>query len=117
MSWSIGYDSNWKRDVGYGVPAYCDHPKCSAEINRGLACVCGGEAYGGDRGCGLFFCTAHLSIDNLCPRCAAYRSTPYKHPKPEHPRWMAHVLNDDSWALWRVANPEIVARYQVETAP
>ena len=26
MSWAVGYDENWKRDVGYGVPSYCDHP-------------------------------------------------------------------------------------------
>ena len=28
MGWSIGYDTNWKRDIGYGVPAKCDHPRC-----------------------------------------------------------------------------------------
>src|SRR4051812_7048849 len=27
MGWSIGYDSNWQRDIGYGVPAFCDHPQ------------------------------------------------------------------------------------------
>lgn len=26
MGWSIGYDDKWFRDIGYGVPAYCDHP-------------------------------------------------------------------------------------------
>ena len=50
MGWSIGYDSNWDRDIGYGVPAYCDHPDCNEEIDRGLSYVCGGEPYGGDRG-------------------------------------------------------------------
>jgi hypothetical protein len=43
MGWSIGYDENWKRDIGYGVPAVCDHPKCNKIINRGLSYVCGGE--------------------------------------------------------------------------
>lgn len=42
MGWSIGFDSNWNRDIGYGVPAFCDHPGCTAEIDRGLAYVCGG---------------------------------------------------------------------------
>lgn len=54
MGWSIGYDSKWKRDIGYGVPAWCDHPGCIEEIYRGLSHVCGGEPYGGERGCGLY---------------------------------------------------------------
>ena len=62
MGWSIGFDSNWNRDIGYGVPAVCDHPKCNAEIHRGLAYVCGGQPYGGEKGCGLFFCYEHLMI-------------------------------------------------------
>lgn len=60
MGWSIGYDSKWKRDIGYGVPASCDYPGCDAEIDRGLSYVCGGEPYGGEVGCGLYFCAAHL---------------------------------------------------------
>ncbi len=28
MGWSIGYDYNWKRDIGYSVPCECDNPKC-----------------------------------------------------------------------------------------
>lgn len=36
MGWSVGFDENWQRDIGYGVPAYCDHPQCKAEIDRGL---------------------------------------------------------------------------------
>jgi hypothetical protein len=59
MGWSIGWDGTWKRDIGYGVPAYCDHPECSAEIDRGLSYVCGGDPYGGEHGCGLFFCGKH----------------------------------------------------------
>ena len=47
MGWSLGYDRNWKRDVGYGVPAICDDPECTEEIDRGLSYVCGGEPYGG----------------------------------------------------------------------
>lgn len=33
MGWSIGYDNSWKRDIGYGVPAFCDHPGCMTSIN------------------------------------------------------------------------------------
>lgn len=61
MSWAIGFDEKWQRDIGYGVPAYCDHPGCKAEIDRGLPYVCGGEPYGGSNGCGLYFCEKHLT--------------------------------------------------------
>jgi hypothetical protein len=113
MGWSIGYDPEWNRDIGYGVPAWCDHPKCNAEIDRGLAHVCGDSPYGGEHGCGLYFCEEHHSgsrernedAHNLCPRCTAYRP-PYKRPKVEHPRWIDHKLKDPSWAKWRADNPE-----------
>lgn len=69
MGWSLGYDSNWKRDIGYGVQAQCDHPECDKEIDRGLGYVCGnGEPYGGDDGCGLYFCDEHGG-GMLCERC------------------------------------------------
>jgi hypothetical protein len=107
MGWSIGYDSTWDRDIGYGVPACCDHPKCAAEIDRGLSYVCcDSEPYGG-AGCGLYFCAAHRDSTGKCPRCAAYKP-PYKHPKPDHPEWIAHKLHDPSWAQWRAANAEWV---------
>ncbi len=115
MGWSIGYDSNWERDVGYGVPAFCDHPKCAEEIDRGLSYVCGSDMYGGEYGCGLYFCPSHFTWRkphgsdtdvNLCPRCYNYNS-PYK-PKPELPEWMYHKLTDASWAEWRKNNPKEV---------
>lgn len=59
MGWAVGYDPNWQRDIGYGVPAVCDHPGCDKEIDRGLGFVCGGDVYGGEHGCGLFFCGEH----------------------------------------------------------
>lgn len=107
MGWSIGYDSTWRRDIGYGVPAYCDHPKCSAEIDRGLAYVCGGEPYGGERGCGLYFCGSHGG-GSRCNRCIQSKP-PYKRIKPEHPTWIKHKLTDESWTAWRVGNPKKVA--------
>ena len=68
MGWSLGFDDNWNRDIGYGVPAICDHPECNKEINRGLAHVCGDEPYGGDDGCGLYFCDEHKH-PVLCMNC------------------------------------------------
>jgi hypothetical protein len=116
MGWSLGWDSHWQRDVGYGVPAYCDHPKCHEEIDRGLSYVCGGGPYGeatrpGDRdGCGLYFCAAHGG-GHLCPRCTRYKP-PYKHPKADHPEWTAFKLTDASWEQWRAENPAEVADLQ-----
>ena len=108
MGWSLGYDGTWQRDIGYGVPAYCDHPQCRAVIDRGLSYVCGGEPYGGDRGCGLYFCDAHLYIGagrpQRCSRCL-YRKRPFA-AKPDHPEWLRHKLTDESWAPWRRQNPE-----------
>lgn len=118
MGWSVGYDSNWSRDVGYGVPAYCDHPKCKAEIDRGLGYICGDGPYGesdedGQDGCGLFFCDEHGG-GSRCPRCRASKA-PYKRIKPEHPQWLIFKLNDHSWKEWRDENPEEVANYREQT--
>lgn len=123
MGWSLGYDDNWKRDVGYGVPAYCDHPGCNAEIDRGLGYVCGGEPFGGDYGCGLHFCGHHLVHRNprgsghgvqSCKRCATHRP-PYK-PKPDHPDWIDWKLTDASWAEWRSKNPDFVTAHSKTAA-
>lgn len=124
MGWSIGYDARWKRWIGYGVPCFCDAPGCSEEIDRGLAFVCGGEPYGGEHGCGLFFCAAHrhshtfgrgrnAETVEVCARCDHHR-LPYK-PKPEHSDWVHHLLTDSSWAKWRSEYPrevcELTAAY------
>jgi hypothetical protein len=112
MGWSIGFDSNWGRDVGYGVPATCDQLGCGKPIDRGLAYVCGGQPYGGEYGCGLFFCTDHLmwpageeerGEEQLCQRCLAGQD-PFA-PTPDTVQWMTHKLTDPSWAQWRAENP------------
>jgi len=111
MGYSIGHDDRYDRDVGYGVPAICDHPDCNKEIDRGLSYICGGDLYGGDTGCGLFFCENHLYIpvgdgSNICSRC-----TENKDPfplKPDTPEWINWKLTHDSWALWRKNHPEWV---------
>lgn len=114
MSWSIGYDGKWKRDIGYGVPAYCDHPDCSEVIDRGLAHVCGGEPYGGEEGCGLYFCGEHHRFDDkeLCERCSR-QLNPFE-AKPDHPNWINHKLTDDSWKEWRDEHKEEVERIMAE---
>jgi hypothetical protein len=105
MGWGLGWDSEWKRYIGYGVPAYCDHPKCRRVIDRGLSYVCGGEPFGGDDGCGLYFCEKHGG-GYLCERCSDESAAskgevkPFP-PKPEHPRWLKHQATDPSWAEWR----------------
>lgn len=105
MSWAIGYDSNWNRDIGYGVPSICDHPNCNKEIDRGLGYVCGNDPYGGDDGCGLFFCDKHKGAE-LCERCEKTLE-PFT-PKPDTKEWIHHKLTHPSWAEWRKENPEFV---------
>jgi hypothetical protein len=108
MGWAVGYDPNWKRDIGYGVPAVCDHPNCGKKIDRGISYVCGGEPFGGDHGCGLFFCSEHRKfhdIDDgedaasLC-ECCRSEKTPFK-PTPDVTEWVRHKATDPSWADWR----------------
>lgn len=107
MSWSIGYDENWRRDIGYGVPATCDHPGCGAEIHRGLAHVCANEEpYGGDDGCGLYFCGKHLkfySKGRQCERCG--EGMPPFDPTPDTREWRQWKLTDGSWRQWRAEHP------------
>lgn len=102
MGWAVGYDDRWSRDIGYGVPAWCDHPQCNAVIDRGLAYVCcDQEPYGGEKGCGLYFCSEHTrgNSRHRCSPCSHGRK-PYP-PKPEHPEWIEHKLTDPSWQEWR----------------
>lgn len=108
MGWSIGYDSNWKRDIGYGVPATCDYPGCGKRIDRGLSFVCGGEPYGGNNGCGLYFCGEHGG-GRLCERCEKAEETgedvePFD-PTPDHPVWIKFKLRDKNWKEWRDEHP------------
>lgn len=110
----------WSRDIGYGVPAQCDLPKCSEEIDRGLSYVCGSEPYGGEFGCGLYFCPEHFNYRKprgatdsvqLCPRCFAYKQ-PFK-PKADIAEWIEHKLTDESWQVWRDENPQAVEEMKI----
>ena len=98
MGWSVGYDGRWERWIGYGVPSICDQPGCEAEIDRGLGYVCGSEPYGGEHGCGLFFCSRHGG-DDLCDRCLAGED-PHE-PTPDTEEWIEHQRTDPTWAAWR----------------
>lgn len=118
MGWSIGHDHNWNRDIGYGVPATCDHPGCGTRIDRGLSYVCGGEPYGGEKGCGLFFCSEHLMFrtkhnsfqgPQRCERCVEEDESDPFEPTPDVPEWLQWKLTDESWQRWRDENPEEVS--------
>lgn len=108
------------RFCGYGVPSYCEQPGCNEEIDRGMAFCCGGEP-DAEHGCGLYFCTKHLHYHDfkdgecaeVCKRCHTYKS-PYK-KKPEHPRWVKHLLTDESWEEWRKENPDKVTNLHTQT--
>lgn len=112
MGWSVGYDEQWKRDIGYGVPAWCDHPGCDEVIDRGLSYVCGGEPYGGDKGCGLFFCERHIYCNGApqCERCVTDTGERSEEPpfdtKPDHPDWIKHKATHPSWAAWRASQEQ-----------
>lgn len=118
MSWSIGYDDNWGRDIGYGVPAWCDFPGCAKEITRGLDNVCANSEPRGGEGCGLYFCAEHHGyfhetneeLSRCCSRCAEGREV--FDAKPEHPTWLRFKLKDSSWKQWCKENPEDVAEYK-----
>lgn len=110
MSWSLGYDTNWNRDIGYSVPAYCDHPDCTNVIDRGLSFVCGGQPYGGGDGCGLCFCENHMQKTmglSLCERCND-EEKPFP-AKTDHPDWIKHKATDPSWEAWRLEQQKLSA--------
>lgn len=114
MGYSVYEEPDKNRWAGYGVPAECDFPGCSAKIHRGLDYKCdiiyryedvisNGEVIDQIEvevdGCGLFFCHNHL----------------YKHdqhenllPKLDTKEWLEFMLSDESWAEWRKENPERV---------
>lgn len=118
MGWAVGERSG--RDIGYGVPASCDHPGCGARIDRGLGYACGDGL--GDSGCGLYFCPAHTAwgpvdpddvelegeLAELCERCRAGEE-PFE-PTPDLEEWVRHKLTDETWSRWREENELEVAR-------
>ncbi len=115
MSWSVGYDHDWKRDIGYAVTAFCDHPDCSEVIDRGLANVCcEQQPYGGENGCGLYFCDKHRSGSGKCSQCAEFNEV--FEMKADHPDWIAWKLVHESWEKWRSENMKWMATHDTPEA-
>jgi hypothetical protein len=93
MGWAFGTGldphTGAERPIGYSVPAACDHPGCTARIDRGLAYLCGdGFGQPTDEACGGYFCNEHLlyvegARSQLCPTCAA--NIPEPRPAAEAP--------------------------------
>lgn len=104
MGWAVGFNERWQRDIGYGVPSYCDHPGCYEEIHRGLSYICGGLDWA-ENGCGLVFCEKHLFLsdgpDCVCERCLDGK--PPFTPSLDTDEWIEHKETDESWAEWRAA--------------
>lgn len=120
------YDNDGRK-AGYGVPAYCEHPGCDAEIDRGMSYACGGDPF--QYGCSRYFCSKHVFMTlvesncdddpecddsdccvyrDVCERCKAGEA-PFD-MKPEHPEWVYHLLHHESWGEWRKNNPEEVEK-------
>jgi len=108
LYWAIGYDEDWNRDIGFDVPATCDHADCTKAIHRGVEHVCGSEPYGGDSGCGLYFCEDHLTQQTpasgqekieLCDRCVSGKE-PFE-PTPDSQEWTNYKQTSHYWAGWR----------------
>ncbi|MFJ8109972.1 hypothetical protein [Streptomyces sp. NPDC096132] len=75
-------------EAGYGVEAVCEQDGCFAEIDRGLAHLCGNEPGGDEYGCGGYFCASHLFLgsgapvsEGLCGTCSERYER--EHPDPE----------------------------------
>lgn len=97
----MGYSVYWHngRWQGYGVPAYCDYPECKEELNRGM-----GYSHSQDNESppSVFCCDKHIYKD----------IESFEVEDKEHPEWINHLLNDNSWKQWRTLNPEIVEKYE-----
>lgn len=95
------------QDLGEQVPAICEYPDCTAEITRRRVNTCGADPAGGEAGCGLNFCGAHLQgPGQTCERCAA--GEPPFDRKTEQPDWTDFKMTGEAWAEWRRNNPERV---------
>jgi hypothetical protein len=64
-------------EAGYGIDTVCETPDCTAEIDRGLAHLCGETPGGDERGCGGYHCGEHMFMaadgdwtGQLCGPCA-----------------------------------------------
>lgn len=61
MGWAdCGKNRTTDEDMGYAHEGICHAEGCNAEIDHGLAYVCGAMHEGGEDGCGYYFCGEHL---------------------------------------------------------
>ena len=66
-----------KIEAGYDVAATCEQDGCKADIDRGLARLCGQQPGGDEHGCGGYYCGGHLYMGpaegtgDLCGSCIA----------------------------------------------
>jgi len=129
MGYAIGTGEGG-RDIGYGVIATCDQPKCEEKIDRGFGYCCGESPFN-ENGCHLYFCSKHLTFVEIeppeqegvtkpidsgefftgCDRCAKGKE-PYT-PKADHPDWVWWKLNHKSWATWRSENKREVGQMRL----
>ena len=112
---SVYEDRDNDRWAGYGVPAACDWPSCTVEIDRGLGFKCeehvtydedGGETV--REGCGWFFCEEHRHDTDA--------HSQVERGKPDSAEWIEHMLTDESWAPWREEHPDRVATMRAAIA-
>lgn len=132
---TIDHNNNVSRWAGYGVPAYCDHPGCTALINRGMGYACCNDP-SHTQSCGGFYCSDHqdqyvmvdeledmtdqqletLGIDRSATDSDGDGIVKCTHGpldgSKEHPDWLNHILTDQSWEEWRKENPDQVGTYQ-----
>jgi hypothetical protein len=103
MGWAVGWDYEHRRWKGYGVPAFCDAKGCETKIDRGMGWAADRDEEDHEELPNVFTCGNHtledVDEDNL--------------PK-EHPEWLEHILNDESWAKWRGEEPAFVELYKTQ---
>ncbi|MET9950174.1 hypothetical protein ABZ135_01315 [Streptomyces sp. NPDC006339] len=71
------YRNGEKIEAGYDVATTCERDECDAQIDRGLAHLCGKTPGGDEHGCGGYYCSSHLymslddEVGDLCGQCIA----------------------------------------------
>jgi hypothetical protein len=79
MGWANCGTDTRGRAIGYAHRATCDHPGCTAKIDRGLAYACGGMHGEDEVSCERYFCEKHRSgwvrfddrVVQVCEECEA----------------------------------------------
>lgn len=133
MGYSCYTSEKHGREQGYDVPAICDHPDCSVEIDRGVGYVCL-DNQDHTASCGGFYCSEHSALafiisedefEDLDDDDAQELAESYGlKEKPEFDEdgyfyicqhkpieyketrsWLEHIMGDESWQKWREEEP------------